>query len=176
MADVDGVLQVEFFGEGCEIVRVGIHLVTIPRLGETAVPSPVMRDDSIALLAALDEEVVHDHSEQTHPSAVAIHSPGRSETDVCAGLPGPSAPGTNTKAKIKALMHRLFEKAMFWELMPVGRNPMALVEIQGASRRRKKPIILTVERYFAVLGLLPEPYRTMVVVALCLGLTEPTSP
>jgi integrase len=82
----------------------------------------------------------------------------------------------NTKAKIKALMHRLFEKAMFWELMPVGRNPMALVEIQGASRRRKKPIILTVEQYFAVLGLLPEPYRTMVVVALCLGLTEPTSP
>jgi integrase len=75
-----------------------------------------------------------------------------------------------TKGKIKALMHRLFEKAMFWELMPVGRNPMALVEIQGSSRRRKKPIILTVEQYFAVLGLLPEPYRTMVVVAQCLGL------
>ena len=44
-----------------------------------------------------------------------------------------------TKGKIKALMHRLFEKAMFWELIPVGRNPMALVEVQGASRRRKKP-------------------------------------
>jgi integrase len=80
----------------------------------------------------------------------------------------PLAP--KTKGKIKALMHRLFEKAMFWELIPVGRNPMALVEIQGASRRRKKPIILTVEQYFAVLELLPEPYRTMVVVAQCLGL------
>jgi integrase len=75
-----------------------------------------------------------------------------------------------TKGKIKALMHRLFEKAMFWELIPVGRNPMALVEIPGASKRRKKPIILTVEQYFAVLGLFPEPYRTMVVVAQCLGL------
>ena len=75
-----------------------------------------------------------------------------------------------TKGKIKALMHRLFEKAMFWELVPVGRNPMALVEIQGSSRRRKKPIILTVEQYFALLELLPEPYRTMVVVAQCLGL------
>jgi hypothetical protein len=63
-----------------------------------------------------------------------------------------------SRGKIKALMHRLFEKAMFWELIPVGRNPMALVEIQRASRRRKKPIILTVEQYFAVLGLLPEPY------------------
>jgi integrase len=80
----------------------------------------------------------------------------------------PLAP--KTKGKIKALMHRLFEKAMFWELMPVGRNPMALVEVQGASKRQKKPIILTVEQYFAVLGLLPEPYRTMVVVAQCLGL------
>jgi integrase len=76
----------------------------------------------------------------------------------------------NTKGKIKALMHRLFDRAMFWELIPMGRNPMALVEIQGASRRRKKPIILTVEQYFTVLGLLPEPYRTMVVVAQCLGL------
>jgi integrase len=76
----------------------------------------------------------------------------------------------STKAKIKALGHRLFEKAMFWELIPMGRNPMALVEIQGSSRRRKKPIILTVEQYFAVLGLLPEPYRTMAVLAQCLGL------
>lgn len=80
----------------------------------------------------------------------------------------PLAP--KTKGKIKALMHRLFEKAMFWELISVGRNPMALVEIQGASKRRKKPIILSVAQYFAVLELLPEPYRTMVVVAQCLSL------
>src|SRR5579864_9003286 len=57
---------------------------------------------------------------------------------------------------------------MFWELIPVGRNPMALAEVQGASRRRKKPI--TVEQCFAVLELLPEPYGTMVVVAQCVGL------
>jgi integrase len=62
-------------------------------------------------------------------------------------------------------MRRLFEKAMCWEIISIGRNPMALVEIRGVSRRRKKPIILTAEQYFAVLGLLPEPYRTMVVVA-----------
>ena len=74
------------------------------------------------------------------------------------------------KSKIKALMHRLFEKAMLWELIPVERNPMALVEIKGGSRRRKKPIVLTMEQYCAVLALLPEPYRTMVVVAQCLGL------
>ena len=75
-----------------------------------------------------------------------------------------------TKGKIKALMHRLFERAMFWELIPMERNPMALVEIPGSSRRSKQPIILTLDQYFAVLQLLPEPYRTMVVVAQCLGL------
>lgn len=75
-----------------------------------------------------------------------------------------------TRGKVKALMHRLFERAMFWELIPMERNPMALVEIPGSSRRSKKPIILTLDQYFAVLQLLPEPYRTMVVVAQCLGL------
>jgi integrase len=65
---------------------------------------------------------------------------------------------------------KVFRKHMFWELMPTGRNPMALVEVPGASRRQKRPIILTVEQYFAVLKLLPEPYHTMVIVAQCLGL------
>jgi len=44
-----------------------------------------------------------------------------------------------TKGKIKALMHRLFERAMFWELIRTERNPMGLVEIPdqvGAGRNR----------------------------------------
>ena len=75
-----------------------------------------------------------------------------------------------TKGKVEALMHRLFERAMFWEVIPLERSPMPLVEIPGSSRRFKKPIILTLEQYFAVLQLLPEPHPTMVVVAQCLGL------
>jgi integrase len=75
-----------------------------------------------------------------------------------------------TKAHIKALMHRLFEKAMLWEWIEVQRNPMELVEVKGISKRRKKPFILTPEQYYALLEALPEPYRTMVVVAQCLGL------
>jgi len=34
----------------------------------------------------------------------------------------PLAP--RTKGKIKALKHRLFEKATFWELIPVGRQSL----------------------------------------------------
>lgn len=79
-----------------------------------------------------------------------------------------SAP--KTKGHIKALMHRLYEKAMLWELVEWQRNPMQLVEVKGISKRRKKPIVLTVEQYYQILALIPEPYRTMVVVAQCTGL------
>src|ERR1022692_1419475 len=48
---MDGVFQVELFREGCEIVGVGVHVVTIPGLSGTTVPSPVVRDHSIATLA-----------------------------------------------------------------------------------------------------------------------------
>jgi integrase len=67
-------------------------------------------------------------------------------------------------------MHRLYEKAMLWEMVDLERNPMQLVEVKGISKRQKKPLILTVDQYYCVLDLLPQPYRTMVVVAQCLGL------
>ena len=53
-----------------------------------------------------------------------------------------------TKGHTKALMHRLFEKAMLWEMVDLQRNPMELVEIKGISKRQKKPLILTVEQYY----------------------------
>ena len=59
---------------------------------------------------------------------------------------------------------------MFWELLPLARNPIALVEIKGVSKRRKKPFILTVKQYKAVVERLEEPYCQMVQVAMCLGL------
>jgi integrase len=75
-----------------------------------------------------------------------------------------------TKGHVKALMHRLFEKAMLWEMVEWQRNPMQLVEIKGISKRQKKPIVLTVEQFYQILELLPQPYRTMVIVAQCTGL------
>ncbi len=75
-----------------------------------------------------------------------------------------------TKGHVKAIMHRLYEKAMLWEMVEWQRNPMELVEIKGISKRRKKPVVLAVEQYYLILGLLPDPYRTMVVVAQCTGL------
>jgi len=75
-----------------------------------------------------------------------------------------------TKGHYKAVMHRLYEKAMLWEIVEWQRNPMELVEIKGISKRQKKPIVLTVEQYYLLLELLPQPYRTMAIVAQCTGL------
>jgi integrase len=47
---------------------------------------------------------------------------------------------------------------------------MQLVEVKELSKRRKRPIVLTVEQFYQILELLPQPYRTMVVVAQCTGL------
>jgi integrase len=74
-----------------------------------------------------------------------------------------------TKGHLKAMMHRLFEKAMLWELLKVDRNPMELVHVKGISKRTKLPIVLTVEQCLALIASLPEPYKTMVIFAICTG-------
>jgi len=75
-----------------------------------------------------------------------------------------------TKSHIKALMSRLFNKAMLWEVLEIGANPMSLVEIRGASKRKRRPQILTVEQCSEVRSSLPQPYGTMLLVAQCTGL------
>lgn len=76
-----------------------------------------------------------------------------------------------SKQNIKAVFHRMLELAMLWELLPVQRNPLGLVEIKGGLARRKRhKRILTPEQFQGICGMLEEPYRTMVVIAMCLGL------
>jgi integrase len=75
-----------------------------------------------------------------------------------------------TKGHLKATMFRLFERAMFWELIDLQRNPMELVEVRGISKRKKRPSILTVEQCQKICAALPDPYSTMFTVAVCLGL------
>jgi len=49
-------------------------------------------------------------------------------------------------------------------------NPIKLVEVRGISKRRKTPMSLSIGQFYLVVGLLPEPYRTMALVAQCTGL------
>jgi len=75
-----------------------------------------------------------------------------------------------TRGQVRALMHLLFEKAMLWELIELQRNPIELVKLKGTSRRQRKPQILAPEKLQELVAALREPYKTMVIVAICTGL------
>lgn len=76
-----------------------------------------------------------------------------------------------TKAHIRSVMRQVFEYAMLCELFEMQRNPMDLVRITGGTLRDKEPIILTPEQFGELLQyIIAEPHRTVVIVAMCLGL------
>jgi len=76
-----------------------------------------------------------------------------------------------TKAHIKSVMRQVFEYAMLCEMFEMQRNPMDLIRIEGGTLTDKDPLILTPEQFGRLLQqIVTEPYRTMVLVAMCLGL------
>lgn len=75
-----------------------------------------------------------------------------------------------SKAHLKTLMHVLFNAAMRWELIPYQHNPMSLVRVKDSSKRLREPKFLTAQEFCALLEHIPEPFRTMCIVAMCLGL------
>jgi integrase len=73
-----------------------------------------------------------------------------------------------SKLHIRCVMHVLYECAARWEL--VEQNPITRVR-QGGSRLAD-PEVLTAAEFLALLEELTEPYRTMVILAGCLGLAR----
>ena len=76
----------------------------------------------------------------------------------------PLAP--KTKVNLRSLFHLIYEHARRWEL--TDRNPIDLVRQRGG--RRCIPRVLAAGEIRLLLEQLGEPYRTMVLVAACLGL------
>lgn len=75
-----------------------------------------------------------------------------------------------SKGNIRSLMRIMFACAMRWGLVEVQQNPMSLVRVKGCTKRRRQPRILAPEQCIAILERIPEPFKTMVLVAMCLGL------
>lgn len=76
-----------------------------------------------------------------------------------------------TKSHIKGVLRRLVKLAMKLELLPFEVNPLDLVEIRGGTKRQAEPKILTVEEFHLLLAQIDEePFRTMLLVDLALGL------
>jgi integrase len=80
----------------------------------------------------------------------------------------PLAP--KTRGYLRELLHRLVEYAMWCGAIPVGTNPISLVTVRGSSKRLKQPRSLTVEEFHTLLKHLREPFKTMALLQLCLGL------
>jgi integrase len=71
-----------------------------------------------------------------------------------------------TKAKLRNLMHALYNHAMRWEFF--DRNPITLV--RQSAKRTRVPDVLTVEEIGKLLGELADPWRTALYVAVTTGL------
>ena len=71
-----------------------------------------------------------------------------------------------TKVNLRSLFHLVYQHGRRWEL--IDANPIDLV--RQNSGRRIIPRVLNVDEIRRVLEQLAEPYRTMVLVASCLGL------
>jgi integrase len=67
-------------------------------------------------------------------------------------------------------MRVLFNAAMRWELISYQLNPMSLVRVKDGSKRKREPKTLSAEEFRQMLEHIPEPFRTMCIVAMCMGL------
>lgn len=71
-----------------------------------------------------------------------------------------------TKAKLRNLMHAVFNHAMRWEFF--DHNPITLV--RQSAKRTRVPEVLTVGEIGKLIGELADPWRTAVYLAVTTGL------
>ena len=75
-----------------------------------------------------------------------------------------------SKTHLRSLMHGLVEFAMWAGMLDISRNPVSLVRNIGATRKIRKARSLTAEQFHALLKELQEPFATMALISVCLGL------
>jgi integrase len=75
-----------------------------------------------------------------------------------------------SRAHIRGTLRILWDFAMWRGDIPTQRNPMELVTIRGASKRKGKPRSLTVAEFQKFIVQLGEPFRTIALLCVCFGL------
>lgn len=79
--------------------------------------------------------------------------------------------GKKSRAHVRDLMRRVFDLAMLWEILPYERNPILLVSVRARPDEEDcEKRVLTPEEFQKMLERVPEPYRTMCIIACCMGL------
>ena len=80
----------------------------------------------------------------------------------------PLAP--KSRVHIRGILRSLWNFAMWKQAIPMQVNPISLVTVKGASKRRKQPRSITVEQFQKLCAELHEPHRTIALVCVCFGL------
>lgn len=75
-----------------------------------------------------------------------------------------------TRGHIRGLLYAIWKYAMWSGAVAVQANPIALVTVKGCSKRSRQPRSLNVDQFQKLAGCLREPFRTMALVSVCLGL------
>jgi len=75
-----------------------------------------------------------------------------------------------SKTHVRSLMHVLVEFAMWAGMLDISRNPISLVRNIGATRKVRKARSLTADQFHALLREMQEPFATMALLSVCLGL------
>ena len=75
-----------------------------------------------------------------------------------------------SKAHIRGVLSILWDFAMWRGDVTVQRNPMELVTVKGATKRKRQPRSLTVDEFRSFAENLGEPFRTIALLCVCLGL------
>ena len=77
-----------------------------------------------------------------------------------------------TRRHVRNLMHRIFEDAMLWGILPLQRNPIDLVEVRQGVRKKRRKLILTPQQIDTLLRdpKLLDHVKAMVMVAVCTGM------
>lgn len=75
-----------------------------------------------------------------------------------------------SRSHIRGLLSTLWEYAMWRGHLPVQRNPLELVTVPGASKRKRKPRSLTVDEFQKLVPHLHEPFKTIALVCVAFGL------
>jgi integrase len=75
-----------------------------------------------------------------------------------------------TKTHIKGVMRLVYEYAMADGLFEISRNPLELVKVKGASKRRKPKRVITYDEWARfIANVTSEPQRTAIITCFCLG-------
>jgi integrase len=75
-----------------------------------------------------------------------------------------------TRGHLRGLLYAIWKYAMWSGAVPAQVNPITLVTVKGSSKRSRQPRSLTVDQFQKLSENLREPFKTMALVSVCLGL------